>query len=86
MHKKGMTERHQEFRKKLLNCTNPKEDVMSIYHGITSNKCKPILMDQATSNRLLTKHGSNGFVVVSAYRNYMSYEENVKYNGSVENS
>lgn len=79
MHTNGMTERHEEFRKRLVKCSNPQEDVMKIYHGITSNECRPILMDQAEINRLLTMHGGNGFVVVSAYRENMSHEENVKY-------
>lgn len=78
MYTNSMIERENDFRKKLVKCTNVNEDVMSIYYGITTNKCKPILMESMSINRLLTKHGDNGYVIISANRNENTDEENIQ--------
>lgn len=45
---------------------NIDENVMQRYYGIKHNDYRPILLKETTLNRILDKHGKNGFVVISA--------------------
>lgn len=73
-----LAERERYLASKLRHCSNVNEDVMSIYCGITSNGCKPMLLEKITINRILAKHGNNGFIVISANRADKPHDENVK--------
>jgi len=70
---------HEEVWRRMVPCENAKEDVMARFYGITSNKCKPIRLDEYINlDRIIQKHGENGFVIVSASRPERSQEENDK--------
>lgn len=56
----------------------PKDNVMKRYYNIECNDYRPILLKETTLDRILTKHGSNGFVVVSANRSDFPSEINDK--------
>jgi len=55
---------------------NENENVMRRYYGISHNEYRPILLKETTLNRILKKHGSNGFVCVSANRSDFPPEVN----------
>ena len=69
-------DRHEEFRKKLIVAENEKARVMSRYYGIESNPYKPILVEKVTLDRIIKKHGDNGYVIISANRSDMEEERN----------
>jgi len=57
------------LRTKMQRCRSIDEDVMRKYYGIDSNMCRPIRLDERISlDRIINKHGSNGYISISASR------------------
>ena len=55
---------------------NPNENVMERYYNIEYNDYRPVLLKETTLDRILIKHGQNGFVCVSANRSDWPKEVN----------
>lgn len=72
----SLAEAEKHYRSQLCKCVNEKEDVMKRYFGISSNGCKPFIVEKVTIDRIIGKHGDNGFVCVSACRGDKSDEQN----------
>jgi len=74
---KTTVELKRMMRSKLELCSDPREDVMSKYYGITSNKCKPIrAAGEIPLWQIVQRHGTNGFVLISALRPECDDESN----------
>ena len=71
-------ERHEKLRKKLRRATNESEDVMRRFYGINTNHYKPIMVEHITIDRIMNKHGNDGYIIVSATRNDVDPEINDK--------
>ena len=69
--------RKEDFKKRHKRCTSLKEDVMKRYWNIDF-QCAPVLVEKITIDRLMKKHGDNGFVIISANRSDMDDERNTK--------
>ena len=54
------------------------ENVMQRYYNIRHNEYRPVLLKETTLDRILKKHGSNGFVALSANRSDFPQEINDK--------
>lgn len=54
------------------------ENVMQRYYGIEYNHYRPVLLKEVTLDRILKKHGTNGFVCISANRSDYPQEVNDK--------
>lgn len=54
------------------------ENVMQRYYGIEYNQYRPVLLKEVTLDRILKKHGTNGFVCISANRSDYPQEVNDK--------
>jgi len=65
----------EEFKKQHRKCSSLKEDVMKRYWNIDF-QCAPVLVERITIDRLMKKHGDNGFVIISANRSDMDDERN----------
>lgn len=52
----------------LMSRLGEKVSLMHLYYGINSNGKEPQALKEETLNRILDKHGKNGFVVLSANR------------------
>ncbi|MDY2943347.1 MAG: hypothetical protein SOT07_06600 [Paludibacteraceae bacterium] len=69
----------EEFRLKCKKATNENEDVMKKYWNINrKGNYAPILLEKITIDRLMKKHGDNGFIIISANRSDESEEYNVQ--------
>lgn len=72
----------EEVKRQILDksskATNIKEDVMSRFFGIKSNGHKPMMVEHITIDRIMNKHGKNGFVIVSANRSDRQEDENLR--------
>ena len=68
--------RHEELRKKLKIGDNESQRVMERYYGISSNPYKPLLLEKITLDRIMNKYGSDGYIVISAYRSDKGQEVN----------
>lgn len=69
----------EEFRLKCKKATNENEDVMKKYWNINrKGNYAPKLLEKITIDRLMKKHGDNGFVIISANRSDESEEYNVQ--------
>lgn len=69
----------EEFRLKCKKATNENEDVMKKYWNINrKGNYAPILLEKITFDRLMKKHGDNGFIIISANKNDESEEYNVQ--------
>ena len=55
---------------------NKDENVLKRYYNIDCNEYRPVLLKETTLQRILDKHGDNGFVCVSANRRDESPEIN----------
>lgn len=67
----------ESFRRKHRQARNLHEDVMYRYWGIDRDKnCAPVLIEGITVDRLMKKHGDNGYVILSANRS----DEDENYN------
>lgn len=51
-------------------------NVMKRFYGIKSNGHKPIMIEHITLDRIVKKHGSNGYIIVSGNRSDKSQEIN----------
>lgn len=60
---KMMNEYYQNTRREAL---NEKENVMKRYFDIKTNNTAPVLVEKVTIDRIINKHGNNGFVILSA--------------------
>lgn len=56
---------------------NINEDVMYKFYNIDSNHLKPILVERITIDRIIKKHGQNGYIIISANRSNEDEERNV---------
>ena len=66
-----------ELRSRMVRCKNINEDVMRKYYGIKANMCRPIRIDEKiTLDRVINKHGDNGYVSISANRSENDDETN----------
>ena len=54
------------------------ENVMQRYYGIEYNQYRPVLLKEVNLDRILKKHGTNGFVCISANRSDYPQEVNDK--------
>lgn len=63
-------------------CRNLNEDVMRRYWNIR-HQSAPILLEKITIDRLMHKHGDNGFTIISANRSDQPEERNTKANQSL---
>ena len=54
------------------------ENVMKRFYGIDCNMYRPVLLKEVTLDRILKKHGANGFVCISANRSDYPQEVNDK--------
>ena len=61
--------RREALRKKLKPSLNKREKVMARFYGISTNDYKPIMVEHAVVDRIMSEQGQCGFIVVSAYRN-----------------
>lgn len=73
---KEWKEKHEELRNRLIEARDDNEKVMNRYYGITTNPYRPILIEKVTLDRILNKHGDNGYVIVSANRSDLSQDRN----------
>lgn len=64
------------YRKKMEWCSDESEDVMKRFCDFEYNRCKPIMVDYATIENLIDKHGEKGVIIVSAYREDADVETN----------
>ena len=71
-----LAETERQYRSQLSKCVNEKENVLKRYFGIESNGCKPFIVEKVTIDRIIGKHGDNGYICVSACRGDNSDEEN----------
>jgi len=70
---------HEYLRTKMQRCRDMDEDVMRKYYGIESNMCKPIRLDEHINlDRIINKHGSNGYISISASRSEEDDATNVR--------
>ena len=68
-----------EFHLKCKKVTSENEDVMKKYWNINrKGNYAPILLEKITIDRLMKKHGNNGFIIISANRSDESEEYNVQ--------
>lgn len=74
---KGKETIKESFRSKHRRPRNINEDVMKRFWNI-DNQCAPVLVEGITIDRLMKKHGDNGFVIISANRSDESDERNTK--------
>lgn len=68
--------RHEALRKKLVRSINESDDVMKKYYGINTNHYKPIMVEHITIDRIMHKHGNNGFIIISANKSDLPPEIN----------
>lgn len=69
----------EAFRRKHRQARNLNEDVMYRYWGINRNEnCAPVLIEGITVDRIMKKHGDNGFVILSANRSDKDEDYNTK--------
>lgn len=66
----------EQFRVLHHQCINESDDVMKRFYRIESNKNAPVLLEKITLNRIIDKHGNNGFISISANRSDKPQEEN----------
>lgn len=71
-----INDRRRLYESRLTECVNTNEDVMANFFGISSNKCRPILMERINLNRIISKHGDSGLIIISANRTANSPEVN----------
>ena len=72
-----MVTEQKKFIEKHYDPKNANEDVMKRYWNI-DNQSAPVLIEKITIDRLMQKHGNNGFVIISANRSDKPEERNVK--------
>ncbi|MCM1217946.1 MAG: hypothetical protein NC548_25960 [Lachnospiraceae bacterium] len=63
---KSLDETKEFYRKRLINTNNPDEQVISKYFNLNHNTFKPMLVEKITINRIISKHGDNGLICISA--------------------
>lgn len=68
--------RKESFRKMHTKASTANEDVMRRFYDIKENKNKPVRIDEITLDKILTKHGNNGMINISAHRSDMPQEYN----------
>ena len=69
----------EAFRRKHRQARNLNEDVMYRYWGINRNEnYAPVLIEGITVDRLMKKHGDNGYVILSANRSGKDEDYNTK--------
>lgn len=74
--KKTLQENIDFYRKHLHTAQRADEAVMSRFYGLSSNRCRPMLIERITLDRIIKKHGENGLINVSACRSDNTPEEN----------
>ena len=55
-----------------------KEDVMKRYYNIEANGHRPMLIERITLDRIVNKHGKNGYIIISANRSNEDENRNVQ--------
>lgn len=69
----------EAFRRKHRHVRNLNEDVMYRYWGIDRDRnCAPVLIEGITVDRLMKKHGDNGYVILYANRSDEDEDYNTK--------
>ena len=66
------------YRKRLIETDVADERVMSRFNPYPTNRCKPMLVERITMDRLIKKHGNNGYICISAYRSDLDKDTNDK--------
>ena len=66
------------YRKRLIETDIADERVMSRFYSHPTNRCKPMLVEKLTMDRLIKKHGNNGYICISAYRFNLDKDTNDK--------
>lgn len=70
--------RRETLRRQLTIEKNRSQRVMERYYGIPSNPYKPMLLEKITLDRIIKKHGDNGYIIISANRSDKEQEVNDK--------
>ena len=69
----------EAFRRKHRQARDLNEDVMYRYWGVDRDRnCAPVLIEGITVDRLMKKHGDNGYVILSANRSDEDEDYNTK--------
>ncbi|HBC21563.1 MAG TPA: hypothetical protein DC009_05685 [Porphyromonadaceae bacterium] len=68
--------RKEAFRALHKKAATVNEDVMSRFYGITTNRNRPVRIDEAAFDRVLNSNGDNGMVYISANRSGVPQEVN----------
>ena len=66
------------YRKRLIRTDKIEERVVSRFYGFETNRCKPMLVEKITMDRLIKKHGNNGYICIGAYHSNLDQETNDK--------
>lgn len=74
--KRTLKENIDFYRDRLRYALNENEDVMKRFFNISSNGCRPMIIEKVTLDRIIKKHGDNGLINISAWRSNLSQEEN----------
>lgn len=64
----NLADRKNEMCQSHMVAEHKSQDVMSRYFGITYNQGRPLIMEKINLNRIITKHGDNGVINISACR------------------
>lgn len=62
----SIQESKEFYQKRLIKSNNPDEQVIARYYKLEYNTFKPMLVEKITINRIITKHGDNGVIYISA--------------------
>ena len=76
VNKRTLQENIDFYRKRLHGARTTKEAVMDRFYGLPTNRCRPMLIERITLDRIIKKHGENGLITVSACRSDNTTEEN----------
>lgn len=71
-----LSERKREVCQSSVVAEEVRNDVLKRYYGIDSNHCRPLVMEKINLNRIITKHGDNGVINLSACRSNLPQEVN----------
>lgn len=74
----NLEENIELYRKRLIETDILNERVMSLYFSYPTNICRPMLLEKVTLDRIVKKHGDNGFICISAWRSEFEKEINEK--------
>lgn len=76
--KRTLRENIEFYRKRLQEARSDKEAVMKRFFGMSANRCRPMMVEKITLNRIIDKHGNNGLINISAWLSSEDQETNEK--------